>query len=72
MMKNSSPPYGNFTSTDRLMSHWKERRQVVHRSRARIRTREIEKIVDPDFDEFGVEDLLVDFDLGRDRDADGS
>jgi hypothetical protein len=54
------------------MSHWKERRQVVHRSRARIRTREIEKIVDPDFDEFGVEDLLVDFDLGRDRDADGS
>ena len=72
MLKKSSPLYGNYSSTDRLMSHWKERRQVVHRSRARIRTREIEKIVDPDFDEFGVEDLLVDFDLGRDRDADGS
>ena len=56
------------------MSHWKERRQAVHRSRARLRSREAEKIIDPDFDEFGVEDLLVDFDLDleRDRDADGS
>ena len=72
MIKKSSPTYGIFTSSDRLLSHWKERRQAVHRSRARIRTREAEKIVDPDFDEFGVDDLLVDFDLGRDRDADGS
>jgi hypothetical protein len=72
MIKKSSPTYGNFTSSDRLLSHWKERRQAVQRSRARIRTREAEKIVDPDFDEFGVDDLLANFDLGRDRDADGS
>ena len=68
MMKKTSPLYGNFTSSDRLLSHWKERRLAVSRSQARLRSRDAEKIVDPDFDEFGVEELLADFDLGRDLD----
>ena len=72
MIRKSSPSYGNFTSSDRLLSHWKERRQAVNRSRARIRSRDAEKLIEPDFDEFGVDDLIAGFDLDLDRDADGS
>tara|TARA_R110000787_G_scaffold15257_10_gene47107 strand:- start:563 stop:781 length:219 start_codon:yes stop_codon:yes gene_type:complete len=64
MMKKSSPKYGNFTSSDRLLSHWKERRQAARRNQARRRTRDSEKMIDPDFDDVALDDLIADFGLG--------
>lgn len=72
MMEKSSHKYGNFTSSDRLLSHWKERRQAARRNQARTRTRDFEKLIDPDFDNVTLDDLIADFGLGPTGKADDS
>ena len=72
MIKKSSHRNGNFTSSDRLLSHWKERRQAARRNQARTRSRDFEKIIDPDFDDVALDDLIADFGLGHDGKADDS
>lgn len=73
MMRKSRNSSGNFTSGDRLLAHWKERRRAAGRNRSRARSRDMERLIDPDFDDIAVDDLFgsigFDPDLRNDSDA---
>jgi hypothetical protein len=48
------------------MSHWKQRRRAVDSDRARIRSHDVERLIDPDFDEVAIDEVLEGMDLDPD------
>lgn len=70
MIEKASEKRRNFPASERLLAHWKDRRQAVGRGRRRAPVDEADRIVDPGFDDVRLDDLLADLAIGPSRRAD--